>query len=221
MKASKFSECLAALEQNDFATVEQLLQGLDNSSHGPATRALAREIKVRLERKQAQAGGVEPGRRSKDHFVPKSAPALKIVPPDKSVATHAPLARSNREEPSTIGPLTVSFKPGDSGFLLSQRDAAPPLPGISLVAACMNREENLLKVLDSWLATDVDEIVIVDWSSASELWPQLSAIADPRLKVIRIDGEKRWILTHALNVGLRGLWRPLIDVKTPKYPEKP
>lgn len=99
--------------------------------------------------------------------------------------------------------LSANKKLSPNQFLLSQRDVAPPLPGISLVAACMNREENLLKVIDSWLTTDVNEIVIVDWSSTSELRPKLSRINDPRLKLIRIDGEQYWVLTHALNVGLR------------------
>lgn len=93
---------------------------------------------------------------------------------------------------------------------LSKIDTGQLNPGISLVACCMNREENLLKVLDSWLATDADEIVIVDWSSTSELWPQLSQIADPRLKVIRIDGEQHWVAAHALNVGLRFASREMV-----------
>lgn len=93
---------------------------------------------------------------------------------------------------------------------LSKIDTGQPLPGVSLVACCMNREENLFKVLWSWLATDADEIVIVDWSSTSELWPKISEIADPRIKVIRIDGEKNWVLTHALNVGLRFASRDVI-----------
>jgi glycosyltransferase involved in cell wall biosynthesis len=89
------------------------------------------------------------------------------------------------------------------GFLLSDRDRSVPLPGVSLVAACMNREENLMKVVRSWLATRADEIIVVDWSSTSEIGPALHALGNPRLKVIRIDGEAHWILTHALNVGLR------------------
>jgi hypothetical protein len=82
-------------------------------------------------------------------------------------------------------------------------DQQQPRPGVTLVAACMNRQRNLMKVLPSWLATEADEIVIVDWSSTQPLWPTLLNTRDPRLRVIRIDGEARWILTNALNVGLR------------------
>nr|CCF78634.1 hypothetical protein RGS1_70340 [Rubrivivax gelatinosus S1] len=96
-------------------------------------------------------------------------------------------------EPCATGPATR----------LSAMDGGAPVPGVSIVAACMNRQTNLLKVLPSWLASDVDEIIIVDWSSTEPVWPMLSGFDDPRLKVVRIDDEPRWILTHALNVGLR------------------
>jgi len=97
----------------------------------------------------------------------------------------------------------VLQKRSSDHFLLSYRDTTPPLPGLSLVAGCMNRQDNLLKVLPSWLATNADEILIVDWSSTSELWPIISQINDPRLKLVRIDGEKNWIAAHALNVAFR------------------
>lgn len=90
-----------------------------------------------------------------------------------------------------------------SQHLLSELDLAPPKPGISLVTACMNRQRNLLKALPTWLATAADEIIVVDWSSTQPLAQQLAHIDDPRLKVVRIEGEKRWVLTHAFNVGLR------------------
>lgn len=86
---------------------------------------------------------------------------------------------------------------------LAQCERPAPLPGVALVSACMNREANLLKVLPSWLASAADEIILVDWSSREPLWPQLAHIDDARLKVLRIEGEPRWILTHAFNVGLR------------------
>lgn len=96
------------------------------------------------------------------------------------------------------------------GIALSKIDTGQPAPGISLVVGCMNREENLLMVLDSWLATTADEIVIVDWSSNREVRPLLASYADSRLKVVRIDGEKRWVAAHALNVGLRFASRELV-----------
>lgn len=76
-------------------------------------------------------------------------------------------------------------------------------PGVSIVTACMNRHHNLLKVVHTWLATEANEIIIVDWSSTEELWPKLKDFNDSRIKVIRVDGEKKWILTHAFNIALR------------------
>lgn len=76
---------------------------------------------------------------------------------------------------------------------------------ISIVTACMNREENLLKVMPSWLNSHADEIVIVDWSCSNPLHKTLKSegIADDRIVVYRVEEEERWILTHAYNVGLK------------------
>jgi len=76
---------------------------------------------------------------------------------------------------------------------------------ISIVTACMNREENLLKVMPSWLNSHADEIVIVDWSCSNPLHKTLKSegIDDERIVVYRVDEEDRWVLTHAYNVGLK------------------
>lgn len=91
----------------------------------------------------------------------------------------------------------------EKSFHLLEWDQGDPKPGISLVVGCMNREENLLKVLPTWLATEANEIVIIDWSSKEPVWPKIRQFDDPRIMVIRIEGEPRWVLSHALNVGLR------------------
>jgi|CXWL01.1.fsa_nt_gi glycosyltransferase involved in cell wall biosynthesis len=130
-------------------------------------------------------------------------------------------------EPAYTGPDAVSQPAAEPAtpFALTKMDVGAPQPGISLVTACMNREQNLLSVLDSWLETDADEIVIVDWSSNRELKLLLAAYSDPRIKIIRIDNEKHWILTHAFNVGLRFASRSLVvkldcDIRlTPEFLE--
>jgi hypothetical protein len=75
----------------------------------------------------------------------------------------------------------------------------------SLVTACKNREENLLKVLDSWLQTDCRELIIVDWSCDTPLFETFhqAGIKDKRIQLYRVQDEPRWILTHAYNVGLK------------------
>lgn len=55
--------------------------------------------------------------------------------------------------------------------------------GISIVGACMNRQENLDDILKNWLTIkDAKEIVLVDWSSepplkVSAAGPVLSGVA--------------------------------------------
>src|SRR5690606_4852705 len=69
-----------------------------------------------------------------------------------------------------------------------------------------NRTDNLLKALPSWLMhREISEIVIVDWSSAVPVKGSLekAGINDPRVKLVRVEEEPRWILSYAFNVGFR------------------
>jgi len=69
--------------------------------------------------------------------------------------------------------------------------------GISLFCACRNREENLQISLSSWLSFDeVNEIVIVDWSS--DISP---SITDDRVSMIRAENEDGWCLSKAYNLA--------------------
>lgn len=78
--------------------------------------------------------------------------------------------------------------------------------GVSLVTCCMNREDNLIRALNSWVTCqDISEIIIVDWSSEGLVRDSLrdAEITDPRIRVVRVEDEPRWILTYAFNVGFR------------------
>jgi glycosyltransferase involved in cell wall biosynthesis len=110
----------------------------------------------------------------------------------------------------------LSIEPGTANHSVPGPDTGeserlPPIEaegehGISLVTACMNRNANLCRALESWLRHDeIDEIVIVDWSSAKPVKQDLEerGIHDPRIRVARVEGEPRWILTYAFNVGFR------------------
>lgn len=80
------------------------------------------------------------------------------------------------------------------------------LPGVSLVTCAMNRTDNLLKALSSWLAhAHITEVIVVDWNSRVPVSQSLSdaGLDDPRVRVIRVEGEPRWILSYAFNVGFR------------------
>jgi hypothetical protein len=72
---------------------------------------------------------------------------------------------------------------------------------ISLVTACMNRDGHLRQTLPQWLALPgVAEVVIVDWSNRTPL--RDLHLVDSRVRVVRAEGEARWILSYAYNLGL-------------------
>ena len=80
------------------------------------------------------------------------------------------------------------------------------LPGVSLVTACMDRNENLIKGLRTWLnLKEISEIIIVDWSSDIPVIESLSKarIDSEKIKVVRIDREPRWVLSWAFNLGFK------------------
>jgi hypothetical protein len=78
--------------------------------------------------------------------------------------------------------------------------------GYSLVTCCMNRNDHLLQTLPTWLVhQSIDEIVIVDWSSEIPVAVSLeqAGIHDPRIRVLRVEDEGSWVLSHAYNIGFR------------------
>jgi len=78
--------------------------------------------------------------------------------------------------------------------------------GVSVVTCSRNRTENLLKALPSWLACDdVSEVVIVDWTSDDSVGAAIdeAGLNDPRVRVVRVEDEPRWILSHAFNIGFQ------------------
>ena len=112
---------------------------------------------------------------------------------------------SLHEIEALFGPVAVAggtaLPPGPLGLI-----EAAGLPGISLVTCAMNRSENLLRALPSWLAqAEIAEIVIVDWSSDIPVAGVLisAGIADRRIRILRVEGEPRWVLTYAFNLGFR------------------
>src|SRR5688572_18968191 len=78
-------------------------------------------------------------------------------------------------------------------------------PGqFSVFTACMNRNDNLVRALPSWLAHDeIGEVVIVDWSSKTEVADSISNVRDERVKLIRVNGEAYWIYPHPFNLAAK------------------
>jgi len=73
---------------------------------------------------------------------------------------------------------------------------------LSIVTVCMNRREHLLATAErvsGW--RHHEEHVIVDWSSREPL-RRGELPADPRLRLLRVEGESRWNLCRAYNFAV-------------------
>lgn len=78
------------------------------------------------------------------------------------------------------------------------------LPGTAIVAACMNRNEHLVRALPTWFGTSAAQIVVVDWGSAVPVAETLADhLQNPRLLVLRVNSVYKWVLSHAYNLGIR------------------
>ncbi len=76
--------------------------------------------------------------------------------------------------------------------------------GISVFTCCMNRNENLDRALATWVKVpQIDEIIILDWSSSDPVKPIADKYNDSRIIVARAEGQERWILSYAFNLAAR------------------
>ena len=86
--------------------------------------------------------------------------------------------------------------------------------GITVVTVCMNRREHLLATAPRVAAWPWHgEHLIVDWSSAEPLRRD-DLPDDPRLRLLRVEGERRWNPSRAYNFALRrasGAWLIRMD----------
>lgn len=77
--------------------------------------------------------------------------------------------------------------------------------GWSIVTCCKNRNQMLLRNIVSWLKIpEIDEYVIIDWSSETNIENYLKSngVTDSRIIFYRIDNQNKWILTWGYNAGL-------------------
>lgn len=105
--------------------------------------------------------------------------------------------------PAEKKPVLLESEESFTAKHLSELDNQEIKPGISIVSCCMNRNENLLKAIKTWIKLPVDEIIIVDWSSNEPVSESIKDIEDKRIKILRVEGEPKWVLTYGFNVGLR------------------
>jgi hypothetical protein len=74
---------------------------------------------------------------------------------------------------------------------------------LSVVCGAKDRDEHLGVSLSSWLAREeVDEVVLVDWSSRIPVGSTNPKISDPRVVVVRVKGQEHWVASKCHNLGL-------------------
>ena len=81
---------------------------------------------------------------------------------------------------------------------------------LSIVTVCMNRREHLLRsaaAVAAW--PHHTEHLVVDWSSTEPLRRE-QLPEDPRLRLLRVEGERRWNLCRAYNFAIAQARHPLI-----------
>ena len=78
--------------------------------------------------------------------------------------------------------------------------------GNSIVCVSMNRSENILKALPSWLKiNNCHEIVILDYGSKEKLLDILKSnnFNDPKIKIYRVENVCKWHLSKAYNLAIK------------------
>lgn len=111
-----------------------------------------------------------------------------------------------REKRRALLEEIACFYEVDADFSRVESSNPAQAKGVSVVTCSRNRNENLIKALPSWLACkEVSEIIIVDWTSERRVDDDLmeAGVEDARIRVIRVEGEARWILSHPFNLGFQ------------------
>lgn len=75
--------------------------------------------------------------------------------------------------------------------------------GICLYVYVMNRRNNLEKYFNTWLNKNVNQIIILDWSSNESNYDIIQQINDPRVIYIYVKNESTFIRTYAQNLAIR------------------
>ena len=77
---------------------------------------------------------------------------------------------------------------------------------ISLIVACMDREQHLIKCLNTWKDISyIKEIIVIDYSSKTPIieTPEIALLLqDKQIKIVRVDGERVFNLGKAYNLAV-------------------
>jgi hypothetical protein len=77
----------------------------------------------------------------------------------------------------------------------------PIRQGVSMYVHLMNRNENVEQNLSNWLTQGMDELILLDWSSKVPVSDIAGLFDDPRVRVVRVDGQEKFIRTLAQNLA--------------------
>ena len=77
----------------------------------------------------------------------------------------------------------------------------PLSDGISMYVHLMNRNENVQANLPNWLTQKFDELILLDWSSKEPVANIPGVFDDPRVRVVRVEGQEKFIRTLAQNLA--------------------
>jgi len=77
----------------------------------------------------------------------------------------------------------------------------PLSDGISMYVHLMNRNENVIANMPNWLTQKFDELVLLDWSSKEPVANIPGVFDDPRVRVVRVEGQEKFIRTLAQNLA--------------------
>lgn len=76
--------------------------------------------------------------------------------------------------------------------------------GNTIITSCMNRNDNLLTSIESWLDVfGLNEIVVIDWGSTISVQDSLKEINDDRIKIYRVNNVEKWCLTKSFNLAIK------------------
>ena len=67
----------------------------------------------------------------------------------------------------------------------------------------MNRNENIERNLTNWLSLGFDELILLDWSTEGGITHLQNLFEDPRLRVVRVENQTKFVRTLAQNLASR------------------
>jgi hypothetical protein len=89
-------------------------------------------------------------------------------------------------------------------------DDPEPQKFVTIIGACMDRNQNLGQVVESWFdCVGISQIVLIDWSSCAPVLDGLFELIQKttrrniKLTIVRIHDQKKWVLSLAYNLAAR------------------